>query len=188
MLMQRVNAICAKDSDQPGTDIAKLRAALERKKSLIDFRLADIADAKRELGMDSVHAQKLDGLVDGWREVEKATNAELAGLGTGTTGAGPGPSRVRPARQADGQRPEQEQLRSAVPRRRPDDRAHQAGVRVGPHARRRVHLVRRVERSPLADPRRRQGPPHARAQQRRRRAEHHGQVLLRKVRRSSWPR
>jgi hypothetical protein len=83
-LMQRINAVCSKDSGQPGTDVAKLRAALERKKSLIDFRLADIADAKRTLGMDSVHAQKLDGLVDGWRQVEKGVNAELAGLGTGT--------------------------------------------------------------------------------------------------------
>jgi hypothetical protein len=86
MLMQRINAICVKDSSTPGTDTAKLRAALERKKSLIDFRLADITEAKRALGMDSVHAQKLDGLVDGWRDVEKAVNAQLAGLGTGGTG------------------------------------------------------------------------------------------------------
>ena len=98
MLMQRINAICSKDSGQPGSDVAKLRAALERKKSLIDFRLADIADAKRNLGMDSVHAQKLDGLVDGWRQVEKAVLAELAGLGTGP-GTGkpcPMPVPVRP--------------------------------------------------------------------------------------------
>jgi hypothetical protein len=85
-LMQRINAICSKDSGQPGTDIAKLRAALERKKSLIDFRLADIAAAKQALGMDSLHAQKFDGLLDGWRQVEKAVNAELAGLGTGPGG------------------------------------------------------------------------------------------------------
>src|SRR6185369_4702745 len=84
MLMQRVNVLCAKDSMQPGTDMAQLRAALQRKKSLIDFRLADIADAKRTLGMDSVHAQKLDGLVNGWREVEAATTAELSSLSTGT--------------------------------------------------------------------------------------------------------
>jgi hypothetical protein len=87
-LMQRINVLCSKDSSQPGTDTTQLRAALERKKSLLDFRLADIADAKRALGMDSVHAQKLDGLVDGWREVEKATNAELSALGAGTTGGG----------------------------------------------------------------------------------------------------
>jgi len=95
-LMQRINAICSKDSGQPGTDVAKLRAALERKKSLIDFRLADIADAKRTLGMDSVHAQKLDGLVDGWREVEKGVNAELAGLGTGPGTGKPCPMSTKP--------------------------------------------------------------------------------------------
>jgi hypothetical protein len=80
-LMQRVALLCAGASNQPGTDDAQLRAALERRKSLIDFRLADIADAKRALGMDSVHAQKLDGLVDGWREVEKTTTAQLDALG-----------------------------------------------------------------------------------------------------------
>ena len=98
MLMQRVNVLCAKDSNQPATDTAQLRAALQRKKSLIDFRLADIADAKRTLGMDSVHAQKLDGLVDGWREVESATNAELAGLDAGTGGGAtrPCPTVARP--------------------------------------------------------------------------------------------
>lgn len=95
LLMQRINTICVKDSGQPGTDTTKLRAALERKKSLIDFRLADIADAKRNLGMDSVHAQKLDGLVAGWREVEKAVNAELAGLGPGT-GTKPCPTSTKP--------------------------------------------------------------------------------------------
>ncbi len=95
-LMQRINAICSKDSGQPGSDVAKLRAALERKKSLIDFRLADISEAKRALGMDSVHAQKLDGLVEGWRQVEKGVNAELAGLGTdGGTGR-PCPMSTKP--------------------------------------------------------------------------------------------
>jgi hypothetical protein len=99
MLMQRVTLLCAKDSNQPATDVAQMRAALQRKKSLIDFRLADIADAKRTLGMDSVHAQKLDGLVNGWREVEAATNAQLAALDTGTgTGGGarPCPTGARP--------------------------------------------------------------------------------------------
>jgi len=87
-LMQRINVICSKDSSQPGTDTSQLRAALARKKSLIDFRLADIAAAKRALGMDSAHAQKLDGMLDGWREVEKATNAEIAGLDSGTNSGG----------------------------------------------------------------------------------------------------
>jgi Protein of unknown function (DUF1552) len=84
-MMQRVNVICAGMSSQPASDTSKLKAALERKKSLIDFRLADIADAKRVLGMDSAHAQKLDGLVAGWREVESANNAQLAALQAGAT-------------------------------------------------------------------------------------------------------
>jgi hypothetical protein len=91
MLMQRVNLLCSKDSNQPATDNSQLLAALQRKKSLLDFKLQDIDDAKRVLGMDSEHAQKLDGLVDGWREVEKATDAELAALenGGGSTQACP---------------------------------------------------------------------------------------------------
>ena len=97
MLMQRVTAICAKDSNQPSTANAELRAALLRRKSLLDFRLADIADAKRTLGMDSVHARKLDGLVDGWRQVEAATNAQLAGLDAGGAGGTrPCPTGTRP--------------------------------------------------------------------------------------------
>ncbi|HEY3497280.1 MAG TPA: DUF1552 domain-containing protein [Polyangiaceae bacterium] len=87
-LMQRINAICSGDSQQPETDTSELRAALERKQSLIDFRLADIADAKNALGMDAAHAQKLEGLVDGWRDVERATQAELDGLSGGGTGGG----------------------------------------------------------------------------------------------------
>jgi hypothetical protein len=81
-LMQRVSLICANDSNQPTTDNTKLLAALQRKKSLIDFHLADIEGAKRTLGMDAEHSQKFDGLVDGWREVERATDAEIAALGT----------------------------------------------------------------------------------------------------------
>jgi hypothetical protein len=88
MLMQRINVICSKDSSQPGTDMTQLKNALLRKKSLIDFRLADIAAAKTALGMDSVHAQKLDGLVNGWREAEKTVDAEIAAIGTGVPGTG----------------------------------------------------------------------------------------------------
>lgn len=82
-LMQRITLVCGKDSNQPMADNSALKAALLRKRSLLDLRLADIADAKRTLGMDSEHAQKLDGLVDGWREVEKANAAELAALDSG---------------------------------------------------------------------------------------------------------
>lgn len=104
-LMQRINALCSGDSQQPDTDTSALRAALERKQSLIDFRLADIADAKSALGMDAAHAQKLDGLVDGWREVEKATQAELDGLSNGGTGGGTMacPSTTKPTGNAQNQ-------------------------------------------------------------------------------------
>jgi len=100
MLMERVNLLCSASSSQPATDNTKLKAALARKKSLIDFRLADIAEAKRVLGMDSAASHQLDGLVDGWREVEKANNAEIAMADTGTTGGGgstaPCPTGARP--------------------------------------------------------------------------------------------
>jgi hypothetical protein len=81
-LMQRVQLICSGMSNQPVADTAQLKTALQRKKSLLDFRLQDIADAKRQLGMDSTHAHKLDGLVDGWREVEKSLTAQLAAGGS----------------------------------------------------------------------------------------------------------
>ena len=82
-LMERVNLICAKDSNQPVADNGALKAALLRKKSLLDFRLGDVDAAKRALGMDSEHAHKLDGLLEGWREVEKANDAALAAADRG---------------------------------------------------------------------------------------------------------
>ena len=84
-LMQRVNVLCSGMSNQPVGDKSKLEAALRRKQSLIDFRLRDIEDAKKALGMDAEHSQKLDGLVAGWREVEKGVQAEAAALASGAT-------------------------------------------------------------------------------------------------------
>lgn len=92
-LMQRVSLLCSDDSSQPGAVDEQLRAALLRKKSLLDFRLEDIADAKRALGMDSEHSHKLDGLLEGWREVEKLTDAQLAAVENG----GPGGAVACPA-------------------------------------------------------------------------------------------
>ncbi len=83
-LMQRITLICNKQSTQPGADNTKLRAALTRKKSLIDFKLDDIKTAKTALGLDSEHSRKLDGLVEGWREVETLNTAQLAALDAGT--------------------------------------------------------------------------------------------------------
>lgn len=83
-LMQRVNLICSSSSTQPGTDNTQLRAALLRKKSLIDFRLNDIAEAKRVLGVDSEHAHKIDGMLQSWRDAEVVNDQQLAALGSGT--------------------------------------------------------------------------------------------------------
>jgi len=96
MLMARVQLLCSGASNQPAGDMQQLQAALRRKQSLLDFRLQDIADAKRVFGMDSEHASKLDGLVDGWREVEKGLNAQLAAGGAPVVGGGACPTGLRP--------------------------------------------------------------------------------------------
>ncbi|HKU39267.1 MAG TPA: DUF1552 domain-containing protein [Polyangiales bacterium] len=97
-LMQRVQLICSGASNQPMTDTGKTMAALARRRSLLDFRLQDISDAKRALGMDSEHAQKLDGLVDGWREVERALTAEQSAGGAPAGGAaGACPTGAKPS-------------------------------------------------------------------------------------------
>jgi hypothetical protein len=98
MLMQRITLVCGMDSNQPATDNSQLRTALARKKSLVDFRLEDIADAKRTLGMDSEHARKLDGLIEGWREVESGVNAEITALDSGAApGGGECPTLTKPS-------------------------------------------------------------------------------------------
>jgi hypothetical protein len=98
-LMQRVMLLCGTESTRPAADQTQLRAALARRQSLVDFRLGDIADAKRVLGMDSEHSRKLDGLVEGWRAVESNVKAEVAALDMGggvTTGGGACPTGTRP--------------------------------------------------------------------------------------------
>ncbi len=83
MMMERIQLVCSKDSNQPMTDNSKLREALLRRKSLLDFRMDDITRAQNALGMDSEHAQKFEGLLDGWRETENSVNAQLAALEDG---------------------------------------------------------------------------------------------------------
>lgn len=97
MLMQRINLLCSSESNQPQTDTSALQATLRRKQSVIDFHLEDIEDAKRALGMDTEHAHKLDGLIEGWREVEQLTQAELDAAVNGTpTGSTACPTLQRP--------------------------------------------------------------------------------------------
>ncbi len=95
-LMQRVSLACQKDSNQPRTDQERVRAGLLHQRSLLDFHLQEIADAKRELGMDSEHAHKLDGLLDGWRELEKTNAAERAALDGGGSSGKACPTGARP--------------------------------------------------------------------------------------------
>src|SRR6185312_14102881 len=58
MLMERVTLLCGSSSNQPVGDMQQVQGALKRKRSLLDFRLQDVNDAKRALGMDSEHARK----------------------------------------------------------------------------------------------------------------------------------
>jgi hypothetical protein len=103
-LMQRVSVLCAKDSNQPVTDTTQVNAALARKKSLIDFRVQDINDAKRLLGMDSEHARKLDGLLEGWREVESGVQAQIdAGQNGGPASSQACPTGDRPTGNGTGE-------------------------------------------------------------------------------------
>lgn len=77
-LMRRIMLICNAQSNQPTNNTNQVLSALQRRKSLVDFKLADINQAKRVYGMDSEHSRKLDGLVEGWRETERLINAEIA--------------------------------------------------------------------------------------------------------------
>lgn len=85
-LMARINLVCSSSSNQPSADTAKMRAALERKKSILDLKIKDILDAKSKLGLDSEHSKKLEGLLEGWRESEKLVSEQIANLGTGGSG------------------------------------------------------------------------------------------------------
>jgi len=87
MLMERINLICSKDSNQPGADIMQTRQALIRKKSLVDFKLNEINDAKRIFGMDSEHSRKLDSLVSHWRESEILMQQQIENIGSTATPA-----------------------------------------------------------------------------------------------------
>jgi hypothetical protein len=95
-LMQRVTLLCSDESNQPATDANDQKIALLRKQSLLDFHLADLDHAKRSLGVDSEHAQKLEGMVEGFREVERSVQAELDGLDGGPGGSMACPVSTRP--------------------------------------------------------------------------------------------
>jgi hypothetical protein len=105
-LMQRINLICSDDATQPVSDNGALLAALGRRQSVLDLRLDDIEDARRALGMDPEHSLKLDGLLEGWRQVERGLEAEVSaaenGGSPGTVVACPTDS-TRPSGRGEGE-------------------------------------------------------------------------------------
>lgn len=76
-LMQRINLVCSKSSNQPSADNAALLKTLNRKKSVLDLKLKDIQDAKARFGLDAEHVAKLDALLEHWRESEKLLNSQI---------------------------------------------------------------------------------------------------------------
>lgn len=101
-LMERVQLLCAQDSAQPLRAMEENQASLQRRKSLLDFRLQEINDAKRQLGLDSEHAQKLDGLLEGWRSVERSVSGQLgAAMGGGVRSERGCPDGARPSSRAN---------------------------------------------------------------------------------------
>jgi Protein of unknown function (DUF1552) len=100
MLMQAAVASCAPHSNQAQGDTAKMTTALARRASVVDFILADIKDAKRQFGMDSEHARKLDGLLENWSQSEKSARqlAQAAPAGASVKGADKRPQCLASAR------------------------------------------------------------------------------------------
>jgi Protein of unknown function (DUF1552) len=98
-LVQRLNLICAMNSTQPNSEVERQRIALKRKQTITAFRLSDVRSAQQSLGLDSEHAHKLDGLLEGWREVETVTAAQLAAVDSNAGNPGtapPCPTTTRP--------------------------------------------------------------------------------------------
>jgi Protein of unknown function (DUF1552) len=79
MLMRAAASSCAPHSNQAQGDQSKMTAALARRASVVDFILADIKDAKRQFGMDTEHARKLDGLLENWSQSEKSARQMAQG-------------------------------------------------------------------------------------------------------------
>ncbi|MBS0242040.1 MAG: DUF1552 domain-containing protein [Proteobacteria bacterium] len=78
LLMRSAAARCTAHSSQPASDTAKVEQALAGRRSVVDFIVADIKDAKRRFGMDTEHAQKLDGLLESWSQSERAVRVAKA--------------------------------------------------------------------------------------------------------------
>jgi hypothetical protein len=81
-LMRVAANACSAQSNQPASQTAAMDQALARRRSVVDFVVADIKDAKRRFGMDSEHARKLDGLIEAWSQSEKAVRRAPAATET----------------------------------------------------------------------------------------------------------
>ena len=188
MLMERVNLLCSGSSNQPATDTTKVRAALARKKSLIDFRLGDIAEAKRCWAWTRRTPTSWTVWSTAGARSRRPTPRRSPAWAAGTSGGRRQHRGLSDGRASDGQRHQEAELRRSVAHPRSDDRPRQAGLRVGPDAGRGLHAVGRVQRPVDAQPQRHQGAPHAGAQQRRQRPVHHGQRSTPRSSRACWPR
>jgi Protein of unknown function (DUF1552) len=82
-IMGRIMTMCQQQSNQPKTDDVLKQKLLNRKVSLLDFQLEKIRDAKRKLGLDTEHSQKLDALLANLEETEKQTRTELQSIQNG---------------------------------------------------------------------------------------------------------
>jgi hypothetical protein len=80
LLMRSASRACVAGSNQPRSDAQKLNAALsvESETGVVDVVHKGLQDAKRQFGMDSEHARKLDGLIESWSASEKAARKEPA--------------------------------------------------------------------------------------------------------------
>lgn len=87
-LMKAANLSCVAQSNKPDADAARMKVALARRASVVDFILSDIKDAKRQFGMDSEHSHKLDGLLESWSQTEQSARKMAEGSETGAQGRG----------------------------------------------------------------------------------------------------
>lgn len=89
-MMSQILKSCSTVTNQPITTTSVQRQlapramfAAQPRRSLVDFALKDINDAKRYFGLDSQHSHDLDGMLEGWSAIEKNLQGQ-AGSPTAT--------------------------------------------------------------------------------------------------------
>ena len=72
MLIRTAAATCARQSNQPKSDAAKLNVSLTQNSSVLNSEmLKNMKDAQARFGMDTEHAQKLEAIVENLSQTEK---------------------------------------------------------------------------------------------------------------------